>query len=716
MIKNRWEKALLTFMGILFLLTAVPTAMAQGDTEEGFTLEEITVTAAKREENQQKVAISMEVLAGEDLKAMGRYDVDQILSQVSTAFISRTNEGMRVAIRGVGFDTPAGYGDGAMNSPGTVSVNFDGVFTSKRPTGTGLYDIDRVEVLFGPQSTVYASNAPGGIVNIETARPKLGAYEGYGTIEYGNYETLHGEAAVNAPITGDLSVRAAVNFLVHEGYLSNGTDDEDSKSGRLRLLYAPGDRFSFLATGEYEQSTGFGFTGITPFEDEGDVDDPWETDIPLEGTPRKTTKKKINTHIDYDFGFGVLTMIPAFYRDDTFRTTAVEDPFYLVMQDGTNVGWGEETGFEARLASPGDSSIAWNLGFNWYKGENESDQLTVYRDTTALPAGTPDTTRTLFYQNIKQKAFLGNITYPLTSRFRAVAGLRYSDDSAFSTRTILEGTGDNTISDMNHDGWNYKLGVEYDTSNDIMIYANWATSYRVEGEAMDWRGNAYDAQENRAYTLGSKMRFMGNHLQVNASAFYYDYINRIFMAMELKPAEYGPGPDEGGRAPGDLESYGLDLQTTTIITPNDKLNLSVSYLHAEVTRLVFDYQYLPDADYSNRTPTFSPDWTVTLDYSHNFVLPNGANLMAKYDTRFQTEYDIEWKDSSMGVDYTGIKTQEAHHIDNIGLVYTSPDQRWNASAYCKNIWNYAEKRFMNMGPTMNIGPPRTYGFTLSINF
>jgi hypothetical protein len=102
------------------------------------------------------------------------------------------------------------------------------------------------------------------------------------------------------------------------------------------------------------------------------------------------------------------------------------------------------------------------------------------------------------------------------------------------------------------------------------------------------------------------------------------------------------------------------------------------------------------------------------------VLPNGASLVAKYDIRYQSEYDIEWKDStSMGpttIYYTGYKTQEAHHIDNIGLIYTSPDQKWTASAYCKNIWDYAEKRFMNFPFTMNIAPPRTYGFTLSVRF
>jgi len=688
--------------------------MAQDEEPERFTLEEVTVTAQKRQENQQKVAIPMEVLTGEDLKEMGRYDVDQILSQVSTAFISRTNEGMRVAIRGVGFDTPAGYGDGAMNAPGTVAINFDGIFTAKRPTGTGLYDVERVEVLFGPQSTVYASNAPGGIVNIETAWPKLEEYEGYGTLEYGNYKTLHGEAAVNAPISDSLAARAAFNFLVHDGYLSNGTDDEDSKSGRLRLLYAPGDNFSVMVTGEYEMTTGYGFTGIAPFVDESDVDDPWETDNPLGGSPRKTTKEKINAHINYDFGFGVLTVIPAYYNDTSFRTTLGMDPFLGIPQEGINDGWGKEKGIEARFDSPGDSAIIWNLGVNWYEGENQSDQTTAYTEPT--PPGIPDTSRTVFHQLIKQKAILGNVTYPVTDQFRVVGGLRYSDDQALSTRTVLIGIGVDTISDQRHDGFNYKLGMEYDAAEDIMLYTNYATSYRVEGEAQDYAGNPYDVQEIKAYTLGAKMRFLDNRLQVNSSAFYYKYVNRIFMALELKPPEFGPGPDEGGRAPGKLDSYGADIQTTTIITSNDKLNLAVSYLHAEVTDLKFDYEFLPDVDYSNRTPTFSPDWTVTLDYSHNFSLPNGASLVAKFDTRFQSEYDIEWKDSSMGISYAGFKTQEAHHIDNVGLIYTSSDQKWSASAYCKNIMNYAEKRFMNFPFAMNIGPPRTYGFNMNIKF
>jgi iron complex outermembrane receptor protein len=607
-----------------------------------------------------------------------------------------------------------------MNAPGTVSVNFDGVFTAKRPTGTGLYDIDRVEVLYGPQSTVYASNAPGGIVNIETARPKLDTYEGYGTIEYGNYETLHGESAFNIPVTETLAVRAAANFLSHDGYLSNGTDDEDSKSGRLRILYAPNDKFSLLATGEYETSKGYGFTGMEPFIDQDDKDDPWQTDTPLEGSTRKTTKKKINARMDYDFSYGVLTILPAYYEDDSYRTTSGVDPFMGLAQAGSNDGWGEEKGIEVRIDSPADSTIVWNLGFNWYEGENESDQTTTYTEPT--PPGLPDTTRQIYHQLIKQKAILGNISYPMTDQFRIVGGLRYSDDQATSGVTRIEGGGPPPPppSDQTHDGFNYKLGVEYDAAEDIMLYANWATSYRVEGEAQNWRGESYDAQENKAYTVGSKMRFLDKRLQINASAFYYDYVNRIFMAMIPKPPQYGPGPDEGGRAPGDVESYGMDIQTTTIITANDKLNLAVSYLHAKVTDLVFDYQFSPDVDYSNRTPTFSPEWTITLDYSHNFVLPNGASLVAKFDTRFQSEYDIEWKDSSsMGpvtIYFEGFKTQEAHHIDNIGLIYTSPDQKMSVSAYCKNIWDYAEKRFMNFPFTMNIGPPRTYGFNLSVRF
>ena len=721
-----------------------PSINAQESEAAEFTLEEITVTAQKREENQQKVGIAMEVLTGEQLKELGRYDIDQILQNVSTATIQRTADGLRIGLRGVTYDTPAGYGDGTGATPGTVSINIDGVFSQRNPTGTGLYDIDRVEVLYGPQTTTYASNAPGGIVNIEIARPKTDAYELSGTLEYGNYDLLHGEAMVNAPLNDKFALRAAFNSTVRDGYISNGGDDEDSKSGRLRALWEPNEKLSFLLTGQYQTSMGRSFSHVMAFANQNDVDDPWYSDEVLTGLPTRTKQRKFWGNIQWDFGLGSLTLIPATTDNDYYRTST------STQADGTtsfgqSEGWDYEDGFEARIASPDDSRIKWLLVYNYYKGEVHRDQRTDYDESTGLIADITE-----MHLLLSNEAFLGNITYPITDKFRALAGARYSSDRAMSSRTTIQtsGMGRDTYSDMTYSAPDYKIGIEYDVSADSMFFATFATSYRVEQEAMQWDGSTLPPQEMDAYTAGIKNRFLGNKLQINASAYYYDYTNRVHQAMQsptVSPSQgfaycdpnaapgdpnYAPDcmgfrPDEGGRVPGDLEMKGIDVQTSWIITPQDKLDVSVSYLDSWITHMIgnFEFKDQPYAtaeasDFSNRTPTHSPEWTITLNYSHNFNLPNGGILTARFDSKFQSEYEVDWWEERGGVDQTLTKHQEAHHIDDITAVYAHPDGKWTFSGYIKNVFNYAEKRFMNAMGMYNttIGPPRTYGMILSVRY
>jgi iron complex outermembrane receptor protein len=310
--------------------------------------------------------------------------------------------------------------------------------------------------------------------------------------------------------------------------------------------------------------------------------------------------------------------------------------------------------------------------------------------------------------------------------------------------------GRDTYSDMTYSAPDYKIGVEYDVSADSMFFGTFATSYRVEQEAMQWDGSTLPAQEMNAYTAGIKNRFLDNKLQVNASAYFYDYTNRVHQAMQFPtiampptpPFSYcdpnaQPGdpnyapvcggfrPDEGGRVPGDLEMKGVDVQTNWIITSQDKLDVQISYLDSWITHMIANFEFkdqpyaTPEmSDFSNRTPTHSPEWTITLNYSHNFNLPNGGVITARYDTKFQSEYEVDGWESRGGVDQTLEKHQEAHRIDNFTAVYAHPDGKWTLSGYVKNAWNYAEKRFLNMMGAYNttIGPPRTYGMILSVRY
>ncbi len=736
--KKRWKTlfgAFCVVLGLGLLLETAPFAVAQQSNKDEFTLEEITVTATKRQENQQKVGIAMDVVTGEQMKQLGRYDIDQILENVSTAFVQRTADGLRIGIRGVTYDTPAGYGDGTGATPGTASVNIDGVFTQRKQTGTGLFDMDRVEVLFGPQTTTYASNAPAGIVNIELAKPKLDTYELSGTFEAGNYHLLHAEAVVNAPVGKTLALRAAYNGTVRDGYIDNGGDDEDSKAGRIRALWSPNEKLSVLLSTEYQTSISRGMSTVNGFKDESDVRNPWHSNIVLTGLPTNTKNTKFWGNIDWDFGFATLTLIPN-RSDDTYYRTSTSLQADGTTAYSTSEGDGYEEGIEARISSPADSHITWLIVYNYYQGD-------VYRYmVTDYAVAEDDITEMYLY--LKNQCILGNMTVPLTDTFRVKGGLRYSSDEALSTRTLIQGFGRDTYSDMKYSSPDYSLGVEYDVNDNSMLYAEFTTSYRVEQEAMQWDGTTLPPQKEKAYTIGSKNRFFDNHFQLNASAYYYDYKNRISQAMQFPTfnpmtGKYcdpnaSPGdpnfsvpcisrPDEGGRVPADLTIKGVDVQTTWIISNQDRLDLSISYLNSWIDKMIANYEfkdqpYSQDYDFSNREPTFSPDWTINLVYAHNFLLPNGAALTARLDSRFQSEYQIDWWESRGGLDLSGYITQKAHHIDNATLVYNSPDGKWSLSAYVKNLMDYAEKRFLDTmgGINMNIGAPRTYGAILSVRY
>jgi iron complex outermembrane receptor protein len=277
-------------IGFGLVLWATPQVYAQE--VDAFMLEEITVTAQKREESQQKVAITMDTVSGEDIRQTGGNDLEDIISNLSGVYINKAGDGMRVSIRGMSDDvSPTGTLQNMSNSTPSVAVNTDGVFSSRRASGSALYDLERVEVLYGPQSTLYASNSPGGIVNIVTADPKLDLYQASGTVEYGSYEMLHTEGSLNVPVSGSVAMRAAFNTSVRDGYMENGSDDEDTKSGRLKLLYQPADALSMVLTGEVTKSGGSGYSGIDMFIDEGDLDDPWDNSDEDAPIPRRSDDK-----------------------------------------------------------------------------------------------------------------------------------------------------------------------------------------------------------------------------------------------------------------------------------------------------------------------------------------------------------------------------------------------------------------------------------------
>ncbi|MBN1627682.1 MAG: TonB-dependent receptor, partial [Deltaproteobacteria bacterium] len=239
------------FLAIGIAVTGIPWVMAQETGSDEFTLEEITVTAQKREQDLQKVASGVEVIQGYQLTEMGLVDLDEALRNISSALVQPVGEEMTVIIRGMDNDEMPG------DSFSQVAVTVDGSFSNSWGVGTtGLYDMQRVEVLVGPQGTLYSRNSSGGVVNMISNNPTTEEVKASGSLELGNYKLVNTQGMINVPINDAWAVRAAFISTVRDGYASNGLSDADDRSVRLKLGFTPSDIFSAVLTYEYSKIGG----------------------------------------------------------------------------------------------------------------------------------------------------------------------------------------------------------------------------------------------------------------------------------------------------------------------------------------------------------------------------------------------------------------------------------------------------------------------------
>ena len=696
-------------LGFIFIFGNMSSVRAQEADE--FTLEEITVTAQKRAENQQKVPITMDVISGETMKELGNSDLDEIILSMSNVFINEAGDGLRVSIRGIsGNETHRGDLYTINNSMPVVAVNTDGVFTAGSKSGANMYDLERVEVLMGPQSTLYASNSPGGIVNVITGSPKIDQYDMYGKVEFGNYHNLQTEGMLNVPLGDRVALRTSFMTSSRGPYMANGSDDDNTKSVRLKTLFKPTEKFSITLSGQYLLDQGMGIAQIDMFKDQDDVDDPWDNSEDSAPVPRNRTTQDYNMQIDWDLGIGTLTLKPAYGKMKETATMTRQDMFtgeeYTNFMDNSQT----EKGVEARMVSSDDFSFKWIFGGNIYRFKQQGIGITV---------GTPYWSGT--HNEIRSWALYGNLTYPITDSFRLTGGLRYSDDwneGHFGGVDSSRGVNDR-LSFLYYEGFDHKIGFEYDLGENSMVYADNSTGYRVGSMS-----GAVDPETLNSYTIGSKNRFFGNRLQLNWSAYYYLYKNRSAENHMDDPITHQK--DDGGETQGSMRMFGSDLQTDMMLSANDQLSFSVSYINAEFDKLAFEYvsPNLPDIVYSGKAPTFTPTWTINAGYDHIFNLPNDGTLTAHFDTRYQSSFYVNFMEEAsvmiggpppVMMDFRGYRDQEAYHLSNLSLIYAHPDGKWTFGGYVKNVENYAVKRNLMFAQLM-IGPPRTYGLILSMKY
>jgi iron complex outermembrane recepter protein len=504
--------------------TAHAQAAAQADQSQDNAsgqLEEVVVTAQRREETVQRSSLAIDVVAATELETGGVTQAMDLANVVPGLTVSQGGATVQTYLRGVGsFATDA-------SAESSIAYNINSVYIS-RPNAIGpiFFDLARVEVLKGPQGTLYGRNASGGAINLITNRPTQ-EFEGRLSLEAGNFDHLQGTGVLNVPAGDTLAFRAAGQIVDREGYLSDGYDDQDTKAGRLLALWNPSETMSLLVTGEYAQIGGKGAGVVRRSSLQPVASDPWTgpsepiSQPPTAFIPNGTRvlddgntdveSRGLSAEFNWELPFATLTFIPAVRNVDIAYLTYT--PAFRFDTTETS----EQTSYELRLGNASER-LNWVGGLFYF----DEDQTEVY----FLNANPIQQSNVDVDLNNESWAAFGQATFSVNDTLRLIGGVRYTEEdkeqSGQTIATLPVAAVTNNAGQRSFDDVSWKAGVEYDVAPDSMLFFTAATGFKAGGffPSVQAPNNSYDPEELLAYTLGLRNRFLDRRLQVNVETFY----------------------------------------------------------------------------------------------------------------------------------------------------------------------------------------------------
>ena len=747
------------------LIAAMPalaqTAPAAAETAEAPQgIPDIIVTAQRREENLQKAAIAVSAVAGDTLTRNSISQATDLTRLVPSLQIAPAASFTQIYLRGIGT-----FGSNAFAEQG-VAFNLDGVYLSRPAAPAGLfYDLERIEVLKGPQGTLYGRNATGGALNVITAKPKLGELGGYLNAEYGNYNALKGSGAINVPIGEHVAFRLAGQYAKHDGYFSDGYDDEDTQAVRGQLRGETGTGLDATLSIDYAHVGGKGSGGtIMPLLDGKNRLGPSDPRVIAEYLTRPPTAPVpqviarndgyqdnrffgASMTLNADLGFAKLTVIPA-YRKTDLDFVSYAPSFLIDVTENS-----DQMSLETRLSNK-SGPLNWVLGGYYF-----TEHVTAKQFFDQGSNGTRINSRL----GTDSYAFFGQGTYSLTDTLRLTGGVRYThDDKTQDTEThtlpfvgfvpgvfplvpIILDIPSFPKSDVSFSKVTWKAGLEFDLGPRSLLYASVSTGYK-SGVLFAAEGLNYSKPETlRAYTIGSKNRFFDNKLQLNVEAFYWDYRDQQIThlgAVQVASTPGGPifGPVFATENAGKATIYGAEAELQFQPTGDDVFTANVQYLHARYNSLQYQFYSTTGAapvvgcatalttstgaspqariynvNCSGRPVVNAPTWSLNAGYQHIFQLGNSGRLIAGADTRIESS-------RFLSIEYLALGQQGSYMMSNARLTYETANGRYSLTGFINNIEN--KLVFSNSlqtpakaGVVYNqLRPPRTFGVRASAKF
>jgi iron complex outermembrane receptor protein len=739
MIRRTVRRCLLAAAG---LAVAAPIVQAQEASRTAGGLEEVIVTAQKRAESAQDVPIALSVFDAETLRASNINSIEQIAMRTPNFTMMRTNVGEpQFYIRGVGSTSDSAAGDP------TVGVFQDEIYIG-RVSGAAfdIFDMERVEVLRGPQGTLFGRNTSGGAINFVPKRPEQETYLS-ADLSYGNYNAWEGRAVVNGGLTDSLAGRISLSHRERDGFSENidtgdDLDDENNWSVRGQLLFTPSEANRLLLGYDYVKDDAAGNARVPfPVFDTGHgaantavtaaLRRIWPRGSDLReaySDPATYQKREINgltARYEHDASYGSWTLLGGWREVDLnwYEDLDGVKPFGNVATPP--LGWvlrnrdiadenAEQYSLEARLASPADAKIKWVAGLYYFDESVDRTERFITQFSLAPPAGGDVT----FLQDVDSKtyAIFGQMTYPVTDNLDVTAGLRWSNDekdarqaatnnaAAFDPTPgipLFPGQPYDITADDSWDSTTGRFGIDYRTGGGQLIYGSVSKGFKSgifpsQNNVVANVGVATPPEEVWSYEIGTKTQWMDDRLRVNLALFYMDYqdlqLFRLDQALRLVTFTE------------DTVNKGAELEIVGAAADGLQLGLTAAYLNAEVDGGINDGGQLPR----------SPEYTFGGFAQYVTGVANG-DFTARLDVKRTDDYRTEIPYAGDEVNWR-ITEIDGFTMVDMRLAYAIGEQRNVEFA----VWgrNLADETYpMHTIPFLGngfsvFGPPRTYGVSV----
>ncbi len=716
-------------------------ALANGTTElpsdQIGQLAEITVTAQKRSENAQTTPVAMSVYTAADIRREGITDISTLATSDTSLNMTQALGGAEpyLTIRGISSSDTTEIGDPA------VGVATDGFFTNRTYDLLGsLFDVQRIEVLRGPQGTLYGRNTAGGVVNIITNKPGDG-FAADAAVETGNYNMRDYTGMLNVPVSKSLQVRAAFSSQNHDGYRHlivypglppEGGDDQNMNAMRLEIAFEPFQHLNGLIT---YQSLQIGGTGgaykLIPFVPNpivsGDIvhalpaigdTSTWNSYAPTwQSIDEKTYKLELSydglpggSKIIYLGGYDNFQWHHSSPLNTFFGTPFTTSETFLQNE------YPKTQSHELRIVSPNSGRLTWQGGVYYF--EERSTNL----DSSAVenPGATNATTLIEFKFPLVEatsRAVYGQGSYKLTHSVSVSAGARYTKDAKERTGVfnlnVLNVYGIPQAGSTRSSKTTGHLGVEWKPTAQMFEYAKVDTGYKAGGFTTC---NPYGPETVTAYEVGSKNRLDNDRAQLNVAAFFNDYKNQQISTFVPSSVCISNSTVQNA---GGSHIYGVEGDFEQLIDPIGKIHLAVTYLHARFTNFVAApglgaavADCTPAANgncqLAGNTLPKAPTITVSASVEHTWSLSNDLSLNGRAEGKYTSHqyYDAFNYPST---------TSPGYAIANLYLDLEHTN--WRVGLFVRNLTDKFYFTNMQEYYTVNaysysFGAPRTFGMRI----